>query len=487
MSNKREDSYKSKYALAQENFYAKQQARQKEQQRAAHLKQVQQQKLARLREQQQVQQVQQVQQQAEQQQRAAAQQQQQVQQQRVQEQQEVQQQQAQVVSAQQSQQLLQQQRQLQQEQLRQQQLRQQQLQQQQQATIQQQQQLSQAGVRQQQAQQVQQGVRQQNQQQAQQLQQQKSKQQLQQQQRQNQQQQRLQQLSAKQRQNQRQRQQGVRQKYSERSRYVSERSSHRHSRRIIVIIAALILIALIVIASFILSGNSNNSSFSNDGISGAVNSATKDCSLPTPIMSEADGVQMHCAVAMEDLTELLFHNASYTYAYGMTTQLSEATNADVMAKHGTGRRASTQPTGNAWMTGEFIRTFRSESAGPQMSAIDCGGAVGTKVYAPVSGEVVLVKEYQLYGQYPDIQIHIRPEGRSDLDCVLIHLQNAKVKQGDKVVAGESELAEIRDVYAYIGDSMQLKYYTAENDNGNHTHIQMNNVNDPNYHGLDDIK
>ncbi len=482
MSNKREDSYKSKYALAQENFYAKQQARQKEQQRAAHLKQVQQQKLACLREQQQVQQVQQ---QVEQQQRAAAQQQQQVQQQRVQEQQEVQQQQAQVVSAQQNQQLLQQQRQLQQEQLRQQQLRQQQLQQQQlqqqqlqqqqQATIQQQQQLSQAGVRQQ------------NQQQAQQLQQQKSKQQLQQQQRQNQQQQRLQQLSAKQRQNQRQRQQGVRQKYSERSRYVSERSSHRHSRRIIVIIAALILIALIVIASFILSGNSNNSSFSNDGISGAVNSATKDRSLPTPIMSEADGVQMHCAVAMEDLTELLFHNASYTYAYGMTTQLSEATNADVMAKHGTGRRASTQPTGNAWMTGEFIRTFRSESAGPQMSAIDCGGAVGTKVYAPVSGEVVLVKEYQLYGQYPDIQIHIRPEGRSDLDCVLIHLQNAKVKQGDKVVAGESELAEIRDVYAYIGDSMQLKYYTAENDNGNHTHIQMNNVNDPNYHGLDDIK
>ncbi len=248
------------------------------------------------------------------------------------------------------------------------------------------------------------------------------------------------------------------------------------------------MVALIIIASVVLTGKGSNSSTPNDGISGAVNSLVKDDrSLPTPIMAEVDGVQMHCAVTMEDLTELLFHNASYTYAYQLSTQLTEANNAEIMAAHGTGRRPSTQPTGNAWMTGQFIRTFRSESAGPQMSAIDCGGAPGTKVYAPVSGEVVLVKEYQLYGQYPDVQIHIRPEGRSDLDCVLIHLQNPTVKQGDTVVAGESELAEIRDVYAYIGESMQLKQYTAEGDNGNHTHIQMNNVNDPDYHGLDDIK
>ncbi len=234
-------------------------------------------------------------------------------------------------------------------------------------------------------------------------------------------------------------------------------------------------------------GSASNSDTGGTDIVSGISASGEQHGLPTPIMAEVDGVKMHSAVAMEDLTEVLMHNASYTYALPMTTQLTEATNVDVMAAHGTKRKASEQPTGDNWMTGEFIRTYRSNSAGPQMSAIDCGGPVGATVYAPVSGEVVLVKEYQLYGEYPDIQVHIRPTGRSDLDCVLIHLTDAQVKAGDTVVAGETPIARIRDVYAYIGESMQLKAYTADGDNGNHTHIQMNNADDPEYHGLDDLK
>ena len=136
------------------------------------------------------------------------------------------------------------------------------------------------------------------------------------------------------------------------------------------------------------------------------------------------------------------------------------------------------------MTGEFIRCYRSGNGGPVMSAIDCGGAAGTTVYAPVSGKVLLVKKYKLYGKYTDYQIHIRPTGHSGLDVVLIHLTNVSIKAGDTVTAGTTPMAKIRNIYAYIGGEMQLKHYTAQGDLGNHTHIQVNNVNASDYHGLD---
>lgn len=279
--------------------------------------------------------------------------------------------------------------------------------------------------------------------------------------------------------------------YASRLRYSEQRRRREAGKKRALAVAGIVVAVVIVAVCLALrpgsGGSAGGSGADGTDIVSGISASGEKHGLPTPIMAEADGVKMHSAVAMEDLTEVLMHNASYTYALPLTTQLTEATNVDVMAAHGTKRKASEQPTGDSWMTGEFIRTYRSSSAGPQMSAIDCGGPVGATVYAPVSGEVVLVKEYQLYGEYPDIQVHIRPSGRSDLDCVLIHLTDAQVKAGDAVVAGETPIARIRDVYAYIGESMQLKAYTAEGDNGNHTHIQMNNVNDPEYHGLDDLK
>lgn len=209
--------------------------------------------------------------------------------------------------------------------------------------------------------------------------------------------------------------------------------------------------------------------------------------LPTPYIAEGgNGVMLHSAVRADQLTEILIHNASYSYADALTTQLNEATNTEVMAAGGTGRVADEMPTGDEWMKGEFIRCFRSGNAGPKMSAIDCGGPAGATVYAPVSGTVVRVKDYDLYNnpEHPDVQVHIQPEGRSDIDVVLIHLENVEVNEGDQVIGGVTPIAQIRDVYAYIGEEMQLKQYTAAGDNGNHTHIQINDATNKEYHGLD---
>ena len=269
-------------------------------------------------------------------------------------------------------------------------------------------------------------------------------------------------------------------------------SSHRSSSsklpnispKIIAIIAAIFVIVILV-SLFNSCGQQGDADAGQT--QGATASVAKQASLPTPIMSESSGITMHSAVAMEDLTEVLIHNASYAYANEITTQLKEAKNTDIIAAHGTGRVASEQPTGDKWMTGEFIRCFREGNAGPIMSAIDCGGPVGATVYAPVTGEVILVKQYKLYNEIDDYRIHIRPEGRPDLDVVLIHLTDVTVKAGDKVTAGVTPMAKIRDVFQYLGDSMQLKNYTAEGDNGNHTHIQVNNANHPEYTALDELK
>lgn len=269
-------------------------------------------------------------------------------------------------------------------------------------------------------------------------------------------------------------------------------SSHRSSSsklpnispKIIAIIAAIFVIVILV-SLFNSCGQQGDADAGQT--QGATTSVATQASLPTPIMSESSGITMHSAVAMEDLTEILIHNASYAYANEITTQLKEAKNTDIIAAHGTGRVASEQPTGDKWMTGEFIRCFREGNAGPVMSAIDCGGPVGATVYAPVTGEVILVKQYKLYNEIDDYRIHIRPEGRSDLDVVLIHLTDVTVKAGDKVTAGVTPMAKIRDVFQYLGDSMQLKNYTAEGDNGNHTHIQVNNANHPEYTALDELK
>lgn len=251
------------------------------------------------------------------------------------------------------------------------------------------------------------------------------------------------------------------------------------------LIAIIVAVFVVVVLLFVFNPFAQQG---NGGQGGdTMTSTTKQASLPTPIMSESSGITMHSAVAMEDLTEILIHNASYAYANEITTQLEEAKNTDILAAHGTGRDPAAQPTGDKWMTGQFIRCFREGNAGPIMSAIDCGGPVGATVYAPVTGEVVLVKQYKLYDEIDDYRIHIQPEGRPDLDVVLIHLTDVTVKPGDKVTAGVTPMAKIRDIFQYLDESLQLKNYTAENDNGNHTHIQVNNANHPEYTALDELK
>lgn len=74
------------------------------------------------------------------------------------------------------------------------------------------------------------------------------------------------------------------------------------------------------------------------------------------------------------------------------------------------------------------------------SAADIAVPPGTPIASPVTGTVVSVEPYQLYGTYPDLRIRIRPAGRPDILVTVLHVTGAQVAVGDELVGGESPLA-----------------------------------------------
>lgn len=82
---------------------------------------------------------------------------------------------------------------------------------------------------------------------------------------------------------------------------------------------------------------------------------------------------------------------------------------------------------------------------PATSAADLVLPSGATVSAPVSGTVVEVLEYSLYGRLHDWRVVISPADRPGLAVVLIHLQAPAVAVGDVVEAGVTPLGTVRQL------------------------------------------
>jgi len=199
----------------------------------------------------------------------------------------------------------------------------------------------------------------------------------------------------------------------------------------------------------------------------------------TPIFAYYGKVKLHLPVPLADLTEIGFHQASYGYALRMKTSMKDANLAQAAKNKSTGRDNSKQPSGpNAVMTGSVIRMWRNRPGRPDTAA-DVGALAGTTVLAPVTGTVIKIKSYLLYGKYPDYEVHIHPDDTSGVDLVMIHLTNLTTHVGDHVDAGLTPLAKVRKLSDKFHD--QLADYTVGG--GDHVHIQVNNVYFKGYKGL----
>lgn len=151
----------------------------------------------------------------------------------------------------------------------------------------------------------------------------------------------------------------------------------------------------------------------------------------TPVFAEVDGL----ALALPHGSPVLvaFHEASRAEALplvpvGTLLRNDNPTKFDPLADHGGAGYAVLSSRG------------RPRSA---TSAADIAVPEGSLITAPVTGTVVEVRQYVLYGTTRDWRVVIEPEGRPDLRVVLIHLHQPRVTEGDRVEAGSSVLAAVR--------------------------------------------
>jgi murein DD-endopeptidase MepM/ murein hydrolase activator NlpD len=218
----------------------------------------------------------------------------------------------------------------------------------------------------------------------------------------------------------------------------------------------------------------------------------------TPYFASFEDIRLCLPVRPADLTILAFHQAAKPEARHMAMLVPETeavklcatptveaqagtAAAGQPAATGAGDASAAASTPSRGTTGDGIREdgvwegaaiclYRSNRYGPADSAADVGAPPGSPVYAPLDGKVIEIKPYQLYGRYDDVEIHIQPEGRPDLDLVLIHVADPLVEVGDEVVAGKTRVASVRKLSDQM--SLQLAEYTP---GGDHVHMQLNLV------------
>ena len=199
----------------------------------------------------------------------------------------------------------------------------------------------------------------------------------------------------------------------------------------------------------------------------------------TPLVARYGDLDLHSPIRLVDLTGVLFHQASYEYAFVLETEIPEADYETVVENGGMRINRDQDAADGAWADIEALHLWRTADDTELDTSIDVGARAGTTVVSPVDGTVVLVKDYLLYNELPDIEIHIQPEGHPELDVVLIHTTDPVVKAGDRVEAGVTPLSHVRNIDDALTD-VQLGFFTPEGVGGNHTHLQVNDVAYPGY-------
>ncbi|MGH3440712.1 MAG: M23 family metallopeptidase [Nitriliruptorales bacterium] len=128
------------------------------------------------------------------------------------------------------------------------------------------------------------------------------------------------------------------------------------------------------------------------------------------ILSKVDGVTL--AVPSDHARLVGFHQAAYRVARNM--------------RPGGGRGMLTLPS-------------RGRGTG-RRTAADVSVPRRTPIVSPVSGRVVEVRRYRLYGRYADVRIRIVPYSNSRRLVTVLHVSDPRVRVGSRVEAGRTVIA-----------------------------------------------
>jgi hypothetical protein len=116
-----------------------------------------------------------------------------------------------------------------------------------------------------------------------------------------------------------------------------------------------------------------------------------------------------------------------------------------------------------------VRYYQLEGeAGEPTTSVLVGAPPDSPVSSPISGVVVGVTPYKLFGKYDDYRIDIRPEETGGVTVTLLFIDNPVVSIGERVTAGKTQLGTVRRCPQEIGNT--LAEYT--HDTGSHIHLQV---------------
>lgn len=252
------------------------------------------------------------------------------------------------------------------------------------------------------------------------------------------------------------------------------------------ILIPLLVLAMAVVGIALMAPKATKSVASPAAAWTAVTTATAPAAPePTPAFASFRGVQIHLPIDPAKITAVAFHPTSYTGTFQMKPLIELRSPSQGKAAGEAARAAgiiSVEPTASpsadvdgVW-TGWAVQTWRTGHYGKLDTALDCGAKPGTPVLAPVTGTVMLVRPYKLYGRVDDFEFNIKPDAWSDVDVIVLHVTDPVVQPGDRIIGGVTQIASVRKLTSVL-TGISLRTFTPEG--GNHTHVQLNRIIKPN--------
>jgi hypothetical protein len=189
----------------------------------------------------------------------------------------------------------------------------------------------------------------------------------------------------------------------------------------------------------------------------ALAAVTADPGTPHPAFARLGDRNLLLPVSADDVTIIAYQPVTDAQALQFDP-IGEQTNSNALVRFVRGI-VSGQPAVRYYL-------LPGEGSG-STGAILVGAVAGSPVTAPVSGTVIAVKQYSLFGKYDDVEVDIRPEDTSGTTLTLLLVDDPVVTMGETVTAGKTALGTVREVPEELGK--QLSVYT--HDKGAHLIIQ----------------
>ena len=106
------------------------------------------------------------------------------------------------------------------------------------------------------------------------------------------------------------------------------------------------------------------------------------------------------------------------------------------------------------VTGTIVMPTRDRNTNPQGAADVESDPLG-EVRSPVSGVVKRGGTYTLYCKYTDSYLVIAPDAHPDWEVKLLHIAGLRVAAGQRVVAGETKVADHPNRLPFVSDVEQF--------------------------------